>query len=128
VNFDEGLTMCSRAFIAATALMVWVTAAHAASLSPEEAARHVGEDATVCGLVASTNYRSQAPAAPTFLDLGSAYPNQIFTAVIFGSDRAKFGEPEHSTREKQVCVTGKIFLYQGKPEIVLHDPNQLLER
>jgi len=121
--------MCPlRALVASTVLMAWVTAAHAASLSPEEAARHVGEDATVCGLVASTNYAAKAPAAPTFLDLGNAYPNQIFTAVIFGSDRAKFGEPEHSVRAKQVCVTGKIFLYEGKPEIVLHDPSQLSEK
>jgi hypothetical protein len=117
-----------RAVIASTVLIAWVVAARAATISPEEAARHVGENATVCGLVASTNYAVQAPAAPTFLDLGNPYPHQIFTAVIFGSDRAKFGTPEVSERAKQVCVTGEISLYEGKPQIVLRDPNQLSER
>jgi hypothetical protein len=49
-------------------------------------------------------------------------------AVIFGSDRKKLGTPEMSLREKQVCVTGEIRLYQGKPQIILRDPKQLSER
>lgn len=108
-----------------TALIVWPIAVHAARLEPGEAASHVGEDATVCGLVASARYAAQATAAPTFLDFGKPYPNEIFTAIIFGDDRTKFGAPEISLREKQVCVTGMIFLYQGKPEIILREPKQL---
>jgi hypothetical protein len=104
------------------------TAAHAALLNPEEAGSHIGEDATVCGIVASATYAANAPMAPTFLDLGKPYPNQIFTAVILGNDRTKFGVPENSMREKTVCVTGEIFVYQGKPEIILHDPAQLREK
>jgi hypothetical protein len=103
-------------------------AAHAALLNPEEAGSHIGENATVCGVVASATYAAQAPMAPTFLDLGKPYPNQIFTAVIFGSDRPKFGAPETSMPQKNVCVTGEIFLYQGNPEIILHDPTQLIEK
>jgi hypothetical protein len=67
-----------------------------------------------------------APMAPTFLDLDKPYPNQIFTAVIFGTDRSKFGAPELSMRDKFVCVTGEIFLFQGTPEIALRDPAQLI--
>jgi hypothetical protein len=111
-----------------TALIVWPLAAYAAPLNPEEAASHVGENATVCGLVASATYASQAMAAPTFLDLGKPYPNQVFSAVILGSDRTKFGAPESSLREKQVCVTGEIFLFQGKPEIIVRDTKQLSDR
>jgi hypothetical protein len=99
--------------------------AHAASLSPEQATDHVGEIATVCGLVASATYLKQAPQSPTFLDLGKPFPNQIFSAIIFGSDRPKFGTPETSMRDKSICVTGAIFLYQAKPKIILHDPKQL---
>jgi hypothetical protein len=104
------------------------TAAHAALLTPEEAGSHIGEDVTICGVVASATYAANAPMAPTFLDLGKPYPNQIFTAVILGNDRSKFGMPENSMREKNVCVTGEIFLYQGKPEIILHNPTQLREK
>jgi hypothetical protein len=100
-------------------------AAHAVSLSPEQATDHVGETATVCGLVVSTTYLPQAPQAPTFLDLGKPFPNQVFSAIIFGSDRPKFGTPETSMRNNPICVTGTIFLYQGKPKIILRDPKQL---
>jgi hypothetical protein len=109
-------------------LIGFSTAAPAAVLTPEEAGSHIGEDVTVCGVVASATYAANAPMAPTFLDLGQPYPNQIFTAVILGNDRAKFGKPETSMREKNVCVTGAIFLYQGKPEIILHYPTQLREK
>jgi hypothetical protein len=102
--------------------------ANAASLKPEEAAGHVGENATVCGVVASATYAAQVPTAPTLLNFGKPYPNQIFTAVIFGSDRKKFGTPEILLREKEVCVTGGIFLYHGEPEMILRDPKQLSEK
>src|SRR6267378_5166244 len=97
----------------------------AATLSPEDAPGHVGETATVCDSVASAKFAAASHAQPTFLDLDSPYPNALFTAVIFGSDRAKFGTPEKSLPGTPVCVTGVIRLYRGKPEIILSDPNQL---
>ena len=120
--------MCSPRLFIFTLLIVCPIAAYAAPLSPEEAASHVGESATVCGLVASTRYAAQAAATPTFLDFAKPYPNQTFTAIIFGGDRAKFGAPELTLREKNVCVTGQIFLYQEKAEIILRDPTQLSGR
>jgi DNA/RNA endonuclease YhcR with UshA esterase domain len=45
--------------------------------------------------------------------------------VIFGSDRAKFGTPETSLKDKHICVTGKIQEYRGVPEIIVNDPKQL---
>src|SRR5260370_37208817 len=100
-----------------TALIVWPLAAYAAPLNPEEAASHVGENATVCGLVASATYAAQAMAAPALLDLGKPYPNQGFSAVIRGDDRTKFRAPEVALRVKQACVTGEIFLLHEKPEL-----------
>jgi DNA/RNA endonuclease YhcR with UshA esterase domain len=97
----------------------------AASLSPEEAAGHVGETTTVCGTVASAHYTARSKSQPTFLNLGRAYPAQIFTAVIFGSDRAKFGEPEKTLQGQRICVTGTIKLYRGAAEVILNDPDQL---
>jgi hypothetical protein len=124
----SGVAMCSLRLFIFTVLAAWPIAAHMAPLNPEEAASHVGENATVCGLVSSARYAAQATAAPTFLDFGRPYPNQSFTAIIFGGDRTKFGAPEISLSEKQVCVEGKIFLYQGKPEIILRDPKQISGR
>jgi hypothetical protein len=120
--------MCSLRIFAFAAFIFQTPGNAASPLIPEEAAGHVGETATVCGMVASTTYAAKAPAAPTFLNFGKPYPDQVFTAVILGSDRKKFGAPEISLRDKSICVTGKIFLYQGGPEIALQDPKQLSEK
>lgn len=95
------------------------------SLSPAEALKHVGQNATVCGIVASAHHGARRPAQPTFLNLGKPYPHEIFTAVIFASDRAKFGKPEVRLEGKRICVTGLIRTYRKLPEIILHDPKQL---
>ena len=119
----------SKQFITSTVvLLVWPVAAWPAPLGPEEAASHVGESTTVCGLVASATHAARSRGAPTFLNLGKPYPDQIFTAVIWGDDRTKFGSPELALRGKQICVTGEIRLYRGRPEIILRDPKQLTEK
>jgi DNA/RNA endonuclease YhcR with UshA esterase domain len=113
-------------FVAAT-LLAWASSAYAEPVSPEEAVRHVGESATVCGVVASAKFASSSRSRPTFLDLERPYPNAPFTAVIFGGDRPKFGMPETSLRGKRVCVTGQIRDYRGKSEIIVSDPSQLAQ-
>src|SRR6202162_3378708 len=105
-----------RPLIASAACVLWAAGAGAATLSPEEAAKHVGENAPICGLVPPAKYAAQARGGPTFFDFGKPYPNATFTALILGNDRAKFGTPEKALQGKQVCVTGQIQLYQGKPQ------------
>jgi DNA/RNA endonuclease YhcR with UshA esterase domain len=122
----EGTAM--RAFkpwIIATAWAAWATAAQADPISPVEAAKHAGETATVCGLVAGAKYAAQIRGGLTFIDFEKPYPDATFTAVIFAADRAKFGTPEKGLAGKRVCVTGKIEIFRGKPEVVLTDPKQL---
>ena len=48
-------------------MTLWVFAADAASISPEEAASHVGETATVCGVVASATYAACVLEVPSHL-------------------------------------------------------------
>lgn len=86
---------------------------------------HVGEVETVCGVVVSPTYAADARGQPTFLNLDRPYPDQIFTAVIWGEDRAHFGTPEIELADKRICVTGTSELYKGRAEIILHDPRQL---
>ena len=117
----------ARFLIASAVVALWAGGAQAASLTPEQAASHIGETATVCGIVASAHYATGARSQPTFLDLGQAYPKESFMAVIFGADRAKFGSPETALRDKRICVTGQIRRYRGRPEIVLRDPSQLTQ-
>ncbi len=117
-----------RPSIALVALVGATIAAQADPLAPAEAAKHVGEKATICGVVAGAKYAAQTGGRPTFLDFDKPYPDATFTALILGGDRPKFGTPEKSAQGKQVCVTGEITVYQGRPEIILTDPHQLVEK
>lgn len=92
----------------------------------KEAAYHVGETATVCGLVASMKWATRSKGQPTFLNLDEPYPNQIFTILIWGSDRPAFGSPENMYANKRICVTGKIKEYRGKAEIIAKYPKQII--
>jgi hypothetical protein len=94
-------------------------------ITADEAKTHVGEKATVCGTVASTHYADRSKGQPTFLNLDEPYPKQIFTILIWGTDRPKSGRPEETYRNKDVCVTGKITSHRGIPEIVASDPSQI---
>ena len=94
-------------------------------LAAQDAADHIGEVATVCGTVASTNFAIRSKGQPTYLNLDRPYPTQVFTILIWGNDRPKFGTPETTLMGKRVCATGTIKEYRGKPEIVATDPRQL---
>jgi len=115
----------ARLLTASAAIGLWVTSAGAAELRPEDAVGHIGETATVCGVVASAKFEANAKSQPTLLDLGKSYPHPVFSAVVYGDNRPKFGSPEISLRGKRICVTGQISDYRGKAEIVLTDPSQL---
>jgi hypothetical protein len=94
-------------------------------ITSAEAKDHIGDRATVCGKVASLHYAKSSKGEPTFLNLDEPYPNEIFTILIWGSDRGKFGTPESEYKSLQVCVTGKITSYRGVPEIVASEHGQI---
>ena len=71
---------------------------------------------------------SHSKGQPTFLDFDMPYPSETFAAVIWADDRAKFRTPESALLGNQVCGTGLIQLFRGRPEVVLHDPGQLLQK
>jgi hypothetical protein len=93
--------------------------------STADAKEHFGETATVCGEVVSTRFADSTKGQPTFLNLDKPYPSQVFTIVIWGNNRSKFGAPENDYKGKRVCVTGKITAYAGLPEIVADEPKQI---
>lgn len=97
----------------------------AATLTAADAKNHIGKQATVCGIVVSANYAERSKGKPTFLNLDEPYPNPIFTIVIWGSDRRKFGKPERIYKDRRVCATGKIALYRGTPQISVSEQSQL---
>lgn len=90
--------------------------AAAQTISPGEAAGHIGEPETVCGTISGEHTASGSRGKPTFIDLDAPYPHQMFTVLIWGEDRHAVGDIPASGR---ICVSGTIRQYRGVPEIVL---------
>lgn len=105
------------------------TANPADHITPTQAIEFIGSNKTVCGKVVSPKYLSTHPKAPTFLNLDRPYPNQIFTALIWGINRSKFSySPEIALYGKRICVTGEISSYKNKAQIVVEDPSQITSK
>lgn len=110
----------------ATCFAVQDVQARSDTIGASEAARHIGQKKTVCGKVASAFFSFRSRGQPTFLNLDKPYPEHVFTAVIWGSDRGQFNEePEKAFWEKRICVTGLITSYRGKPQITVNSPSQI---
>jgi hypothetical protein len=109
-------------------LLLILTAASAwgqERLTPEAAITRAGEPATVCGVVASARYADKSRGAPTFLNLGKPYPQQVFTAVIWGRWRSRFSYPPETLQGRSVCITGTIAVHKGIAEIEVSNPVQI---
>lgn len=81
--------------------------------------------------VASVTYARSVRGAPTFIDLGKAYPSRSrLTLVIWGVDRPNFPlAPERMFRPGQtVCAQGFVTWYRGvaQIEVSVWDPTDRL--
>jgi hypothetical protein len=116
--FGKSMTSPNKSAIATSSAKSTITA--------EEAANHIGEAITVCGKVYGGKYLDRSNGKPTMLNIGAAYPKNPFTIVIFGDDRGAFSyAPEQYLDNKNICVTGLIKLYNGKPEIIVAKESQI---
>jgi hypothetical protein len=104
------------------ALLVCVSIGHAQTLTAAQAKAHAGENATVCGTVASEHTATRSRGEPTFINLDSAYPNQVFTILVGEDDRAAVGTLPRTG--SHICATGLIKDYHGVPEIVVRSSQQ----
>jgi len=111
-----------KPLVAVTALLLCASIAQAQTLTAAQAKAHEGENATVCGKVAGEHTATRSRGEPTFINLDSAYPNQVFTILVWGDDRAAVGTlpPTGS----HICATGLIKDYRGVPEIVVRRSRQ----
>ena len=86
-----------------------------------DAGPHAGETGCVCGRVLKVFI---SRSGNTFLDFCEDYRNCAFTSVIFSSDKDKFGDLE-SLAGRQIEIRGPITMYQGRPQIIIRDPEQI---
>lgn len=106
------------------ALLFAFTASAQKVISASDAAKHINEKVTICEKVFSSKLIT--PSNMTFLDLGGFHPNELLTVVIKGEDRSKFKDaPDEYFKGRNICVTGIVIDYKGKPEIVVSDPGQI---
>ena len=125
MNIKRWFWIATLSCLALTPFDAIAQAPQVKKLTAAEAKDHLGEHSTVCGNVASTRYAATTRGKPTFLNLDKPYPIQVFTVLIWGENRAKFGAPEEMYRDKQICVTGKITEYRKAPEIVVSEPQNI---
>jgi DNA/RNA endonuclease YhcR with UshA esterase domain len=104
-----------------------VTATSPASPTPpavvswQDAAQYYGQNVTVEGTVVDT-YNS---GKVVFLNFDQDYKSTL-KAVIFPDDWPKFPEPpEELFLGKKVRITGLVKEYQGAPEIIVEEPEQI---
>jgi micrococcal nuclease len=92
----------------------------------DDVSKHIGEIVTVCDKVYGGKFLENSKSQPTLLNMGGEVPRQKLTVVINPDDRKKFaGKPEETFTGKNVCVTGKLVDYKGKPEIVISNPDEI---
>ena len=88
---------------------------------PADAAKHVGETATVKDRVDGFH---QSGKGNIFLNMGGTYTNQAFTVFIPAASAAQFSQAQQY-EGRIVAVSGKITLFKGKPEIIVKSPSQI---
>jgi hypothetical protein len=84
----------------------------------------VGRQATVAITHVAASYQPGTRGQPTFLN-DAPYPNQVFSAVVWGRDRAQFQPSPESYQGQPLCVTGPVELFQQHPQVVISSPSQL---
>ncbi|BAV09561.1 single stranded DNA-binding domain-containing protein [Filimonas lacunae] len=107
--------------------MITITARSQVKIKATEAMQYIGKQVTVCDSVYGIKFLDKAKAQPTFLNIGAAYPKSPFTIVIFGSSRPNFSvTPEKLYTGKKICVTGTLQEYNGKAEVVVTKPEEIV--
>jgi hypothetical protein len=94
----------------------------AATYSPGEAAAHIGETATVEGIVSSTHLDDRSGEG--FINMGALYPKQAFVGFVPPSAINRIGELRRYDG-KTVGITGVIRDYKGRPEIIITGLQQI---
>jgi hypothetical protein len=65
-----------------------------------------------------------ARSGNTFLDFCDDYRTCPFSSVVFATDKNKFGDLQ-SLQGRRIELRGDVVNYQGRAEIIIHDPHQV---
>ncbi|MEJ7682808.1 MAG: hypothetical protein WKG06_34100 [Segetibacter sp.] len=111
-------------FLVATVLSL-TTFAQTGS-QPKEPLNQNGDTVNFFGFVTKANYSADLKGSPTLMNLSGKDFTQSLTLIVWSTDRSKFKEaPETAFLNQYVQVKGKIEIYKGKPQIILHSEKQI---
>jgi hypothetical protein len=107
--------------VALAAFGLWAFPATAAEpLGPEDAKGHIGETATVCGVMASAEYAANEQNQPTLLDLGKAPPGCDFHRRHLWGKPTEIRDPRDlAPRQAHLCDGGRSTTTRGSPRLSL---------
>jgi hypothetical protein len=89
-----------------------------------KASEYEGKLVDICAKVFSTKILDSN--GMTFLNVGGTFPNSPLTIVIYSDSLEHFEfKPAEYYNGKDICVSGKIKMYKGKPEIIINSQNSL---
>lgn len=99
------------------------TAVTSGTIDYTAASKHIGQKASIRGAVIDV-YTSRS--GTTFFDYCVSYGACPFSAVIFASNKPKFGSLTRY-QGKMITVSGTLTSYKGRAEMVLSSPTQIHE-
>lgn len=100
--------------------LFFLSASHLKQISTGDTKNHIGESATVVGVVSEIHI---TPKGTVLIDMDGRFPNEQFTAVWFGPS-APVAQLQYFDG-KTISVKGTIQEYRGRPEIILTSMNQI---
>lgn len=93
-------------------------------ISPEQASQYVGEQVTVIGTIDHVYTSAQGNL---FINFCEEYRSCDFSAVIFSKDQHRFDAlPSNLWAGREVQITGGIQIFEGRPEIMIIDQEQIV--
>ena len=117
-TFAATLYFMKQLFISLSFFLISFCATAQQKISIEKASEHEGDSVIICSKVYGGKFFSNKEPTITLLNVGAAYPNSLLTIVIKGDNRTVFSnKPEEFYINKEICVTGTIRIFKGKPEI-----------
>jgi aspartyl/asparaginyl-tRNA synthetase len=103
-------------------MFLYITTFCQTKISIDSVSKYMGQNVVICSKV----YGVKSLEKVSFINLGANYPNSLLTIVIFAGDKGNFKEPiESLCNDKNICVTGTLKEYNGKPEIIISKPENI---
>ena len=89
-----------------------------------EASKHAGKTVRVCGYAADVSKEDDSAGKPYVIDIGSPYPGQDLSVIIWEKDSGGFGDI-YGYKGSDICISGKITPLKKKAVMVVTNPAQI---